>query len=87
MASHLNRRDHDQDFANKAFALKPTFQKNMLEMMSENLQLSFVKPRKNDGKSDFKEIEAKALDRWRGIICFLLNIDSMKEDEEGLRPK
>ena len=53
MASHLNRRDHDQDFANKAFALKPTFQKNMLEMMSENLQLSFVKPRKNDGKSDF----------------------------------
>ena len=58
----------------------------MLEMMSENLQLSFVKPRKNDGKSDFKEIEAKALDRWRGIICFLLNIDT-KDEEESLRPK
>ena len=87
MTAH-HRSNNDQDFSNKAFALKATFQKNMLEMMSENLQLSFVQQsKKNIKNTDFKEIEAKALDRWRGIICFLLNIDTMNDVEESLRRK
>ena len=54
--------------------------------MSENLQLSFVQQsKKNIKNTDFKEIEAKALDRWRGIICFLLNIDTMNDVEESLK--
>ena len=55
-------------------------------MMSENLQLSYVQQsKKNIKNTDFKEIEAKALDRWRGIICFLLNIDTMNDVEESLK--
>ena len=43
-------------------------------------------PRCMHNNSDFSEIEAKALERWRGIICYLLNIEGkMAEDDEALR--
>ena len=40
------QRDPESEYLSKAFSLKPTFQQNMLEMMSENLQLRFVTPQK-----------------------------------------
>ena len=68
----------------KQFHLETTFKQNMTEMLSENLQLQFVQPAKGktkDTEEKFAKREQKALERWRGIICFLLNIESRQGDE------
>ena len=70
------QRDPETDYLRKSFALKETFRQNLLEMMSENLQLSFVQATKACKQKESIRIEQESKERWKWLIYFLLNIDS-----------
>ena len=60
----------------KAFRLKKQFAQNLLQMMSENLELRFVVPDKQIKKAkDLARMDAESRGRWKRLIYYLLNIN------------
>ena len=78
-------RDPETDYMNKSFRLNAVFQKNLLEMMSENLELRFVIPAKSVKQTQQVRYDADSKERWKRLIHFLLNIDQAHGYDERLR--
>ena len=82
---YLTNRDPDIQFINTSFRLNSTFAENMLDVVSENLKLKYLKVSKKSSDIPFKVIENESRERWRRIIYYLLNIPrqnlSQTEDE------
>ena len=51
----------------------------MLEMMSENLQLRYVRAKSSDRPSNLTAIENESKERWKHLIYYLLNIEGYND--------
>ena len=65
----------EAQYMEKSFMLNRMYQQNMLEIMSENLQLQFLQKEKACKSQRQNKIENESKERWLRLIYFLLNIE------------
>mmetsp|Transcript_11697 Transcript_11697/g.19751 ORF Transcript_11697/g.19751 Transcript_11697/m.19751 type:complete len:91 (+) Transcript_11697:345-617(+) len=72
------------DFIFKSFQLVSDFFPNLIQSLSENLKLSFLKKKK--AADDTSDQQARSLAKWERLTHFMLNIDNM-QNREGIPPR
>ena len=72
-----------QDMQQKPLNLSLEFATNLVELVSSNLKLNYLKKKTSNKDQEFMETQReRAIQKWEKIGHFMLNVDNMQSKEE-----